>query len=540
MFKLFTIILALLAPAYAEISLDDLSKKPTGRTKDFMIWQYLNQNITPQQADLAYSQVKSTKNNKIFYRYARKTDDKRIKRKAKCKKEKNLLDIIDSECLKTAITIKKSIKYTNKQRDQLIARLTDDSLICMLNIQNEQNIQKAYIKYPPDKFLHFFNRVGYRYRNKNLNITLDNKFIESLSCEDEVSNFIKIVVNTKSLYNLQKSLLDINGNIFDSMSNFFLGLNHLNYGNKGKAIEFFRLSRDKALSPINRDKSIFWLYQVTKDKKYLTDLVASFDINIYTLFAKDMLDVETTNYFTDTKDNASLHSLNLQNPYHWDKIYKEITVAPKDSMLKLLDKYNQKNMKPVQAYILQKASDYKVHAYLMPYDKYLKNLSVDDKALVYALMRQESQYIPSALSCSFAQGLMQMMPFVTKAISKEIKHPVSDLNQMFEPEHNLRYARHHLRWMQRSLYHPLFIAYAYNGGIGFFKRYLLSNKFNKGNYEPYLSMEMMSNTQSREYGKKVLANYVMYKKILGEEVSIIHLFDSLMIPKKTDRFRVLK
>ena len=45
-------------------------------------------------------------------------------------------------------------------------------------------------------------------------------------------------------------------------------------------------------------------------------------------------------------------------------------------------------------------------------------------------------------------------------------------------------------------------------------------------------------TESREYGKKVLANYVMYKKILNEEISIIDLFDSLKEPKKTDRFRV--
>ena len=91
--------------------------------------------------------------------------------------------------------------------------------------------------------------------------------------------------------------------------------------------------------------------------------------------------------------------------------------------------------------------------------------------------------------------------------------------------------------MRKSLYHPLFIAYAYNGGMGFFKKYLLKNKFKKGEYEPFLSMEMMTNNESREYGKKVLANYVMYKKILGEEISIVHLFDTLIKPKWTDRFR---
>ena len=56
-------------------------------------------------------------------------------------------------------------------------------------------------------------------------------------------------------------------------------------------------------------------------------------------------------------------------------------------------------------------------------------------------------------------------------------------------------------------------------------------------FSPFLSMEMMASSESREYGKKVLANYVMYKKILGEEISIVNLFDTLMQPKRTDRFR---
>ena len=89
---------------------------------------------------------------------------------------------------------------------------------------------------------------------------------------------------------------------------------------------------------------------------------------------------------------------------------------------------------------------------------------------------------------------------------------------MFKPSYNIKYARKHLEWMKKSLYHPLFIAYAYNGGIGFFKKHLLAGTFSKGEYEPYLSMELMSNAESREYGKRVLANYVMYKKILGEDV----------------------
>ena len=116
MIKLVVFPLLISVFAYAEISLDYLNSKPKSRSKDFMIWQYLNQNITSEQADAAYSQVDSTRNNKIFYRYARKTDDKNVKNKYKCKREKNLLSISKEECLKLAYHPKKSIRYSKKQR----------------------------------------------------------------------------------------------------------------------------------------------------------------------------------------------------------------------------------------------------------------------------------------------------------------------------------------------------------------------------------------------------------------------------------------
>ena len=50
-------------------------------------------------------------------------------------------------------------------------------------------------------------------------------------------------------------------------------------------------------------------------------------------------------------------------------------------------------------------------------------------------------------------------------------------------------------------------------------------------------MELMRNAETREYGKKVLTNYVVYKKLLGEPVSLIDLCHTLLRPAKTDVFR---
>ncbi len=102
----------------------------------------------------------------------------------------------------------------------------------------------------------------------------------------------------------------------------------------------------------------------------------------------------------------------------------------------------------------------------------------------------------------------------------------------------IKYADTHLNYLQRFLYHPLFVAYAYNGGIGFTKRSLKSGHlFGSGKYEPYLSMELIDYSESREYGKKVLANYVIYLNKLGIDTKISTLLNLLDKPAKTDKFR---
>ena len=52
-----------------------------------------------------------------------------------------------------------------------------------------------------------------------------------------------------------------------------------------------------------------------------------------------------------------------------------------------------------------------------------------------------------------------------------------------------------------------------------------------------MSLEMMENIQAREYGKKVLANYVIYMNKLGIPTRILPLMMSLTTPEKTDTFR---
>ena len=527
--------MAFLACVNADISLKEITSKPSCRAKDFIIWQYLQQNITPAQADKAYKQL-SINSNKLLFLYAKKTKNLKIKKEVLCKKEKNLIIIHDKKCLKLAFSPYKTLNLTNQDRKKLSKNIDDKKTKKLLKIQSEPHNQKAYMKYDADTILTFFIKTPTSFRRKNLNIDFNSKFINKLSSSWKISQFVNIVINDDKLDKLQLSLLHLDGTELNSQTNFFLALNQLKHLNKSQAIDFLHLSLEKAKHQIDIDKNYFWLYLVSKNKKYLKKLLLSMDINIYTIYAHEVLDKSFDNYFTYVKTTNNKSDKNIQNPFIWHGILKKIKATPKNKLFDLASSFKQKEMVPVQSFILQKAYNFKMHGYIMPYDNYMKNLTNDDKALIYAIMRQESCLIPSALSSSYALGLMQLMPFLVDIISKQCGEKIC-YNDMFKPKKNIAYALKHIKWMKKSLYHPLFIAYAYNGGMGFFRRFLKQGKFSDAKYEPFLSMELMSNAQSREYGKKVLANYVMYKRIMGDKVSIIHLFDMLKDPKMTDRFR---
>jgi len=520
---------------HADITLKQISEKPTSRAKDFLIWQYLKQNISDKQAEKAYAQS-TKKNYKLKRLYKRRSKDPYILYKRKCQKKRNLFSIDDKKCFKLALSPYKTLAMSNKQRAKLSKKVQSKKFIKLLKIQSEPYSAKAYRNYPADTILKMFINTTASHRRKNLNIKLDKHLINKLASSNKIHYFIRMIMRNHSLDKLQKSLLLLDSPKLSAQDNFFLALHHLKMNNKKSAIQHLKEAYLKYKKERNLDKVNFWLYQISKKKKFLDRLVSSHDINIYTLYADEKTKTKVTNYYFSLDTNGTTSNIDIQDPFAWDKLRIKIKNTPKEKLAKLANSYKQSSMLPIQSYLVEKASDFKKHGYIMPYEKYLKNISDNEKALVYAIMRQESNFIPSALSRSFALGLMQMMPFLVDAMSKQMKEKTK-YDDMFKPEVNIRYALAHLEWMQKSLYHPLFIAYGYNGGVNFLRKHLKTGAFSKGKYEPFLSMELMANSQSREYGKRVLANYVMYKKILGEDVSIIHLFQTLTNPKKTDRYR---
>jgi len=305
-----------------------------------------------------------------------------------------------------------------------------------------------------------------------------------------------------------------------------------------KALIYFHKAHDVYLKRWEKDKALFWVYLLTKKKKYLYKIKReSTHINIYTLLAADITHSQyPKSIITPRVTRRSISSIDVTNPIHWAKMKIKVKRPHADLDALAQDCESQATI-GMNTYIKAKACNYKKSYFPMPYRSVMRGFSRERQALIYAIARQESRFVPASVSRSFALGMMQFMPFLIDHIATQ-KGIHIDYDDMFKPTVAIAFADYHLDYLNRYLYHPLFVAYAYNGGIGFTKK-LIKNRhyFRPGPFEPYLSMEKMSNVQAREYGKRVLTNYVIYLNKLGKSTRLLPYIKALTTPSKTDAFR---
>lgn len=316
---------------------------------------------------------------------------------------------------------------------------------------------------------------------------------------------------------------------------FKLGLALMQQHKPKQAADYFERARKEYSKQYDIDKSLFWLYLSTKDHTYLKLLRESCNPNIYTLMAADTINGRYPKTITESLWKSNTRGFDIKNPIQWAKVKQKMYSGV--DLNDLADEHKSQECIGIYTYIKAKACNYTESYFPMPYRDAMKHMTPQRQALIYAIARQESRFVPASVSRSFALGMMQFMPFLVKHVAKE-KGEVIDLDEMFDPYKAIEYADHHLDYLTKHLHHPLFIAYAYNGGIGFTRRHITNARnFRKGPYEPYMSMEKMENEEAKEYGKKVLANYVIYLNKLGVTTRIFPLLKTLATPAETDKFR---
>ena len=519
-----------------KVTLDWLEQKPKSYAKDFFIIQYLEQeNLSFENAKIAY-EMGNGKNETL-----KKIFNKKYKTSApldlKCYRASiEELKKEDSKCIALGLSLQEATKLSKEDLNFFISRLDSyPTLKNDLQIIASDNPFNALINSDINKFYRLFFDLGSEYRINFLNKFMNSEFINKLSNEEEFERFLKYVVHDNNLKNIQKSLILLkDNNQLPPHILFSLGINAVNNNSEDSAYLFFYNAFNKSYLKADKDKSLFWMYLVTQNQSFLQELTKSWDNSIYTLYAKELFDVNIDNiiYNIDLKNEKT--SFDVHDAFKWMDVVEDTKKNIDDAKLsKYYNLFSDESTLPHYAFVLQRYNKYKVQYFITPYRDEIKNYDVNKQVLLYSLARQESLFIPSSISFSSAQGVMQIMPFLSSDIAKELKEDYN-IYEQFVPKTNIRYGSFHLDTLMKQFdNNPLFIAYAYNGGAGYTKSQLKKGLFKEKNkYEPFLSMEMISYPETREYGKKVLSNYYIYNNYLNSEnkITLSTIFQSLVSP----------
>lgn len=138
-----------------------------------------------------------------------------------------------------------------------------------------------------------------------------------------------------------------------------------------------------------------------------------------------------------------------------------------------------------------------------------------DRALLYALMRQESKFKPDATSRVGARGLMQLMPRTASYIAKDrsLRYR-SGQERLYDPAFNIALGQSYVGYLiDGAADGDLFnLAAAYNGGPGNLRRWKRDMEIE----DPLLFIESIPNSESRDFVEKVLTNFWVYRARLGQ------------------------
>ena len=150
---------------------------------------------------------------------------------------------------------------------------------------------------------------------------------------------------------------------------------------------------------------------------------------------------------------------------------------------------------------------------------YVNGRKIPEKAFILSLIRQESEFDMSANSHAGAQGLMQLMPYTAKLVSKQAKLPYSKSRLTSDPEYNIKLGSHYIAGLilQYDGAYP-FATAAYNAGPKRVKYWKKINKDPQKNQVDFVDwVELIKFKETRNYVQRVMENYNVYRYILEKK-----------------------
>jgi soluble lytic murein transglycosylase-like protein len=140
-----------------------------------------------------------------------------------------------------------------------------------------------------------------------------------------------------------------------------------------------------------------------------------------------------------------------------------------------------------------------------------------DRALLFAITKQESGFKTNAKSNAGANGVMQLMPGTAKIVARQNKMKISDID-MSNPEHNMFLGQQHIvdllahSGINNNIVKMLA---AYNAGLGMLLKFEKSFETS----DPLLYIESFPAFETRGYIKRVMSNLWLYRARLDQPLT---------------------
>lgn len=503
--------------------LGDLEDKPRGIARDFFMYEFMQKNEINKECAKKIFDLVEFKSPKMMNLLTSKIPNSELPLEIQCR-NLSFKDLIarDDECFNLGFRLQ--FVLNEKLDSKLKARLKNEKMLKRIALLEGKNkLEKILKNGDGSDFLAIYNSISQKSKNEIFNIAP--KTLKNLSNKHYENALYSIIISRK-FPKFSRGLLNANIENVNDLSFFALGLNELESGSKKKALKYFKNASEVTTSKFLRDRALFWCYKISQEAQYLEALSKSSHLNLYSLFAIQMLGVEPifSIIFPDDEMFKAISqkapNFHIDNPFEWQILRENIAqIQNKDSLLKVAKLFYYKDSLPHFAYVLNRYYDFSMNFFIMPYAESINDLEIGEKSLLYAVARQESAFIPAVISRSYALGMLQIMPFNVDSFASAQNLKNITLSSMFEPKMALRFGNYYLNHLKKEFSHPLFVSYAYNGGPTFIRNFLKDN-FKANEFEPWFSMEFVPYEESRIYGMKVMANYVVYSQINGEMINI--------------------
>ncbi|HEV2673813.1 MAG TPA: lytic transglycosylase domain-containing protein [Aliidongia sp.] len=141
-----------------------------------------------------------------------------------------------------------------------------------------------------------------------------------------------------------------------------------------------------------------------------------------------------------------------------------------------------------------------------------------DRALLFALMMQESRFDADAQSGSGAAGLMQLMPETARSVARRAGIHFNGVDDLVDPVLNLSIGQEYVKQLIEHAQingNLILLLAAYNSGTAPLNRWQNQPEYQ---HDPLLFIESLATTPQRLYVERVLTNMWIYRQRLGQMV----------------------